>query len=151
MRIGSPQEKRGIPQKGNMRCSIHQIFALTLVAGTLSAQSADRVRADIPFDFQVGSKTLPAGVYDVTQLRDSSPNVLRFSNVHYTKVNMMTMAGSRDSSKLSPRLTFSRQGDEYVLNGITNGSLTWKIPEGAAQPKLAKTNSSEITVMASLR
>jgi hypothetical protein len=80
-----------------MRCSIHQIFALTLVAGTMSAQSGDRLRADIPFDFHVGTMTLPAGVYDVTQPRDSSPNVLRFSNVHDTKVNLMTMAGGRDS------------------------------------------------------
>jgi hypothetical protein len=52
--------------------SLISLLTLLLVAGSAIAQTV-HVRADIPFNFAVGNKTLPAGTYDVGTIgmRDS--------------------------------------------------------------------------------
>ena len=54
--------------------SLISLLSLLLVAGSAIAQSS-HVRANVPFNFTVGSKTLPAGTYDIAAI-SSDPKVL---------------------------------------------------------------------------
>ena len=51
--------------------SLVSLLSLLLVAGSAIAQTV-HVRANIPFNFAVGSKTLPAGTYDVGTIDGTS-------------------------------------------------------------------------------
>ena len=53
--------------------SVISLLSLLLVAGLAIAQTS-HVRANVPFNFTVGSKTLPAGTYDIRA--SSDPKVL---------------------------------------------------------------------------
>jgi len=47
-----------------------------------NAQSEGKVFANIPFDFEVGGKTLPAGTYTVSKVSDNSPGLLISNREH---------------------------------------------------------------------
>ena len=89
---------------------------VTLAATATYAQSSVRVMAHIPFDFQVGGKSLPAGDYSVRQIthgpegllvrsKDGSKGVIVLSNGTQAKANQSDGA----------RLDFHRYGDQYFL------------------------------------
>jgi len=76
--------------------SIISLLSLLLMAGSAIAQTV-RVRGDIPFNFTVGNKTFPAGVYDVATLGSSDAKMLRLQS-RDGKSNMIV--GSNAASAL---------------------------------------------------
>ena len=51
--------------------SLISLLSLLLVAGSAIAQTS-QVRANVPFNFTVGDKTLPAGTYDIGAISSRS-------------------------------------------------------------------------------
>jgi hypothetical protein len=91
------------------------VLAGAFTAGTLQAQSHE-VRADVPFDFAVGNKQLPAGNYTFF----SEPNnTLVISNNDY-KVTILSKTEDRGHiSGYVSHLVFNKYGDHYFLREIT--------------------------------
>jgi len=79
--------------------SLVSLLSLLLVAGSAIAQTV-HVRANIPFNFAVGSKTLPAGTYDVGTIdgRDSKMLLLQARDG-----NTSMIAGSNAAENPSQR------------------------------------------------
>ena len=106
-----------------MKRQVYAAIALTVLSGALAvgaaAQSRNRqlLTADIPFAFNAGSKTLPAGKYTVTVVNPSSDrNVLqvRSSDGHFSVLLQTTdMIGK---SNPQAKLMFRRYGDQYFLS-----------------------------------
>ena len=95
------------------------IFAAALTCSVGSAQSLD-YRADVPFTFQVGESTMPAGHYSVKNAR----GILTVSETSGKKsVFRLTLPASRAAATREGKLTFNRYGDSYYLTNVwTAGS-----------------------------
>jgi hypothetical protein len=86
-------------------------LAAVLGSATLFAQTASS--ANIPFDFQITGKTIPAGEYIVKLASDR--RMLIFRNVA-TGNSSMTLAYAYKSGTLqTPILTFRHNGERYTL------------------------------------
>jgi hypothetical protein len=90
------------------------VASLTLHAQTLTAH------ANIPFEFRVGEKLMPAGEYSIYQ----SDSVLRLrQNDHgYAAVTALTYGVDQQSE--NPGLQFSRYGGSYFLESVSNPGFT---------------------------
>jgi hypothetical protein len=98
--------------------SLVSLLSLLLVAGSAIAQTV-HVRANIPFNFAVGSKTLPAGTYDVGTIdgRDSKMLLLQARDG-----NSSMIVGSNAAENFKPadktKLVFNQYGSRYFLSEI---------------------------------
>ena len=110
------------------------VLASACTAGSLQAQSRE-VRANIPFDFAVGSKQLPAGHYrfytesnDTLVIQGDAPGASALSRVY----------GADDSGRGSSRLIFDRFGDRYFLREIqaTSIAINAEIPASKLEKQL---------------
>jgi hypothetical protein len=87
-----------------------------LTATSVKAQSNLHLEVNIPFEFSVGTKVLPAGEYTVRYMAQGTL-VIQSGDRHVSQVfNILsTQAGTgRDESSL----VFTRYGDQYFLSKI---------------------------------
>jgi hypothetical protein len=86
------------------------VASLSLYAQTMNA------RANIPFEFRVGEKLMPAGEYFI---QDSNGWLtLQESGGSHAAVGTLTYASDRISEK--PVLQFNRYGDTYFFEKMSN-------------------------------
>ncbi len=102
------------------------LFAIALCS--LHAQTLTS-RAEIPFDFRMGTSILPAGKYFVQQ----SGYLLTVREEGGTKRSAMqlTLPASRKAVSSQPKLEFHRYGSTYFLAAIWNQNSR----EGQALPQ----------------
>jgi len=86
-------------------------FAL---AGTSFAQS-NGVRANVPFDFTVGDKLLPAGTYTI---KEQSDHVIVIRNHDKPITALSLVNGASNRSPNGGKLKFHRYGSQYFLSEI---------------------------------
>lgn len=92
-------------------------FATAVVSA--NAQSANTVVAQIPFEFTVGDKTMPAGNY---QINRSLGNALTLrSSEPATSVSRLTNVIQPGKDKHT-RLLFHRYGERYFLAEVWTGA-----------------------------
>jgi hypothetical protein len=120
-------------QKGeDMKRNYFRMFVVSFGAAVLAAAShaadLDRLVVDIPYDFVVNGKTLPAGKYNVSRSTNNNPRILSISGVdnHASAVALSTdMDQPRDSR---PRITLRRTGDQTVLTKIQTAEHVFTFP-----------------------
>lgn len=98
---------------------------LTLfVVSTARAQSANQqFKAKIPFAFNVGAQTLPAGDYEVTIVNPASDQrILKITGAGETGNAMLQTHAVKGKSNLSAKLVFHRYGDHYFLAQVWTGA-----------------------------
>lgn len=92
--------------------------ALVLVTAVASANAQSlKATADVPFEFVVGNKTLPAAHYNISDMTGSQ--VVRIS-ARKENANMFatTIPVSRKASDDKGKLVFHRYGNRYFLAEI---------------------------------
>ncbi|HYL36503.1 MAG TPA: hypothetical protein VEV17_11365 [Bryobacteraceae bacterium] len=117
-----------------------------LVAG---ASQAENYYANVPFDFQVGDKTAPAGEYVVDPSANSDFVVIRSADRKESFAVMATSVNSADYARTG-KLVFHRYGDRYFLSEIwSRGSDAGRKLRGTprereliAQGKMHKTQTA---------
>ncbi len=97
-----------------------------------------RIKADIPFDFQIGKKKMPKGDYIIESVNDSGTVLIRREKGGKA-VNIMTIK-DKHTDKHKSKLMFRRYGDQYFLARIWDGSSesVLKIEKSSAEKKVAK-------------
>lgn len=93
-------------------------FAVGVLASTPSAaaqNSYSKVKADIPFAFQVGSQHMPAGTYDINVL--AGPQVLLRGPGNAGGFLLMNTTESLQVPSKG-KITFARYGNKYFLHQI---------------------------------
>lgn len=107
-----------------MKKQIYTLFTTIVLAGVFAisahAQSSGRTEliANIPFQFNVGDKTLPAAEYAVRQMNDDSEHpVLQLRNRDANAGVMTQMSSVIGKAPESPKLTFHRYGNKYFFAG----------------------------------
>jgi hypothetical protein len=113
------------------------------------------VVAKIPFDFNVGAKTLPAGKYTVTIVNPASDRKvlqIRSSDGHWAAITQTTGVTGTASEKT--KLVFHRYGDRYFfaqakMAGDTVGLAALKSKAERAQSNaIAKAGKGIVVVVA---
>jgi hypothetical protein len=91
-------------------------FATLGTLALLTAASAfgqHRLWADIPFEFSLANKVMPAGHYDVTQ----KPDIVMVScyTCGAAALSLANNLGTASSGNSDARLVFNKYGDKYFL------------------------------------
>jgi hypothetical protein len=125
--------------------SLISLLSLLLVAGSAIAQSS-HVRANVPFNFTIGSKTLPAGTYDIAAI-SSDPNVLLVQAQGGSSIIVPSNAAESLKGAEKSKLVFNRYRDQYFLTeiwvqGATRGR---QLPKTSLEKELAKELAQDLT------
>jgi len=92
---------------------------LILTVGTLSAQSEQIGVINIPFNFIIGQKILPAGEYTIRPSRIDSKTVwLVQGNDTQAGAFFLTIPVLARETQEKTRLVFHKYGDQYFLSQI---------------------------------
>ena len=135
------------------------LVAVTLVvlSGMAAAQliGSTKIVAQVPFEFMVANKTVPAGEYVVQAFTmDGKTLVIRNTEAKVALLSPSSQAeGKQDASHYA--LVFKRYGERYFLSGIKleGSNITYRLPESRAETELRASNASaaEETLLASLK
>ena len=89
-----------------------------LIAGTASAADFEKLMTvNVPFAFEVGKDTLPAGAYEILGL--SGRNVMWIKSQNGAKVGFASTIPTRESKYTdNSALVFTRYGDNYFLSKV---------------------------------
>jgi hypothetical protein len=98
------------------------------VAASAAGLESQRLRAHVPFAFEVGSTRLPAGNYSLSQAEDAFPDLLelRSPDAGRGMFVFVTDAGTRSATQRPPELLFDRIGNERYLRAV-------KLADGARE------------------
>jgi hypothetical protein len=123
----------------NLISKVTLLSAMLLVTLAASAQGQTlqyRVKANIPFDFTVGDKTLSAGKYSIGRTERSDDLVLSIADVRgRTKALRLTYAARTLHPKENASLVFHRYGNQYFLFQVwpPNGNVGRQFPESTGE------------------
>jgi hypothetical protein len=96
-------------------------FATAAVSAQPQSATASRVIANIPFEFNVGYKTMPAGEYSV-QTVESAGDALLIKNANASMFALrLSQATIPSKNKTRAHLVFNRYGERYFLAEVWNG------------------------------
>ena len=133
------------------------VVTLVVLSGMAAAQliGSSKIVAQVPFEFMVANKTVPAGEY-VVQAFTMDGNTLVIRNTE-AKVGLVSTSsqseGKQDASNYA--LVFKHYGDRYFLSGIKleGSKITYRLPESKVEAELRAQNASatEETLRASLK
>src|ERR1043165_4548658 len=135
--------------KALMMVGLVSMLTLVAAAGSAQAQSRINYKANIPFEFTVGTETLPAGLYTVTQIKTADGAViLQVRAKGQDGLFRLTDRTQRARPRSRTVLVFNRYGEQYFLAemwraGETEGSLVRKSNrERALEKELARGQSN---------
>lgn len=115
-------------------------FALfTAIAGSALQGQTIYFRANIPFDFRMGEKLMPAGVYTIQHSGASPVLSLQSTGTNHAAL-ALTIPSLRSAVPNTGQLTFNRYGDTYFLSKIwTAGSRAGlQLPKTSSEKKVAR-------------
>lgn len=96
------------------------LVALSLLTVTTSF-AQDKAKYDVPFAFQVGKASLPAGTYTVSKVADHS---IVIRNRQQAGQAALMNYRDRESKRQSPKLVFHKHGQRYFLAEAWVGDRT---------------------------
>jgi hypothetical protein len=121
------------------------LLGVLMMGSAAHAQQSQRViKANIPFDFVVGSRIFPAGRYllvriepSLLELRDSDGHVL---------ANVLTQSVLTLTSPASPKLRFDAEGGRHVLTQVwqENESIGQQIPQSKSVTRAVRKGSGHV-------
>jgi len=142
-----------------MKNQAYTMIALLVLVGSMAvaaqAQTSGHTQliANIPFQFNVGNKTLPAGEYSVRQVNpDSDHAVLQLRSKDGSAGAMIQVDSVIGKAQESAELTFRRYGNKYFfaqawIDGDNTGRQAPRSKaERAAESELAGLQSKTETV-----
>jgi len=129
-------------------CTIGIILLNGLVSGDVSAQSLKPIKVEVKFDFRVGDKVYPAGVYRLESVSPGSDNVLQLRGTEKENSQLIIANLSYAGKRQSPKLVFRQIGEEYYLTKVflTDGNWGFSIRPSRGQTENAKKLASIKTV-----
>ena len=122
--------------------AIVAVSILTAVAATPLAAQALRLTANIPFEFVVAGKSLPAGEYEIWRSPSASMIVLRGIDHQISALSLATGEPVESNNRAAEaRLVFNRYGDRYFLHEVVNphGAVAFTLRETQVEREMAKT------------
>ena len=126
---------------------LNAVVTLSVIAALSIAGIAglDRnVEANIPFDFMVGGKKLPAGKYTVERISAGGTVTVRNWKTRQAANSLTQGLHVRNGSK--PQLVFRRYGDQYFLAKVITYTSGVELPKSKAEREAAKAKRDLLTM-----
>jgi hypothetical protein len=98
-----------------MRFSKLALGCVLFMGAFVQAHSQTQIRVNVPFDFTVGSHTLPAGQYEVNTVFSNNGSIWRINNHQGNLAVMLTNEASAPKVDHRCSLLFRKSGGEYSL------------------------------------
>jgi hypothetical protein len=133
------------------------VVTLVVLSGMAAAQliGSTKVVAQVPFEFMVANKTVPAGEYTV-QAFTMDGNTLMIRNQE-AKVGLVSPSSQSEGKQEASHyaLVFKHYGDRYFLSGIKlqGSNITYRLPESKVEAELRAQSApaTEESLRASLK
>ena len=103
-------------------------FGLAALAITAKGQAVDQLVVNIPYEFVVAGKTLPAGAYRVSRINDKDERQLVISSFENREAVMVISNEVSPVHAGTPSLSFQQAGGEYFLSKIATADHVFTIP-----------------------
>ncbi len=102
------------------------VISIIALAAIASAQTIGTINADIPFNFTISNRTLPAGKYTIKSLNTSFQHVMMLHSAdNNTTYCFFTQNTQLNKPIDRSELVFNRYGDHYFLSKILEqGDIT---------------------------
>src|ERR1044072_5046486 len=99
-------------KKVSLLCAI---LLVTVVASAQGQSLANRITAQVPFDFSIGDKKLPSGKYSIGRARHNVDDVVLSINDKdgHSKGLHLSIAVVTANPRARTTLVFHRYGDQY--------------------------------------
>src|SRR5262245_32818454 len=133
--------------KINLFNLLTKIGLLSAIVGAtfVSAQAqslSNRITANVPFDFSIANKKLPAGKYSIVRARaNSDDSVLAILDGDgHSKEIRVSIPVSSFEAKNKPTLIFHRYGDQYFLSEVWSAGETTgrQFPRSSAEREILR-------------
>jgi hypothetical protein len=122
------------------------LIALIGVAGLGMAargQVSDQIEVNIPYEFVVAGKTLPAGTYRVNRLSDTNRETLVLSSFE-SRARVMLLSTSVESTQADkPEVSFEQVAGQHFLSRIeiTDHVFTIQVPRSEILEAAARSHN----------
>lgn len=103
-------------------------FALAAFVAATQAQVPDQIIVNVPYDFVVSGKTLPAGAYRVKRANDPDTRVLAITSLENQEGVLLLPSEVSPTRENKAAFTFEHVGDQYFLNKIETADHIFTIP-----------------------
>jgi hypothetical protein len=113
-----------------MRNSVRVILSLSLVCFALGVARADE-RVNVPFNFIVNGKSLPAGTYIIRHTSLTNPNAVLLDGGPNKIVPISVSAV--DLEKTGAQMVFDNRGEDRVLKSLATAHGTLSVAEHASK------------------
>lgn len=109
-----------------------------LAAATPAAAKSDWLRAQVPFDFHIGDRLIPAGDCTLTLITNDGSG-MRISSGKESAVSLTSTANGNVNEGAKPRLVFHKYGDQYFLAAVWGAEQDGRtLPESKRERNLRK-------------
>jgi hypothetical protein len=113
------------------------LIALIGIAGlgvAAKGQEVDQIVVNIPYEFVVAGKTLPAGTYRVNRLSDVRPEVLILSSFeNRASATLISSTRIESSSAGKPEFSFEQIDGQHFLSKIETANHVFTIPVSGSE------------------
>ena len=109
---------------------------LAALAAATRAQAIDQIIVDVPYDFVVSGKTLPAGAYRVKRADDRDNHVLAITSLENGGGVLLLSGVVSPTREEKPALGFEVIGDQHFLNRVETADHIFTIPVPAKATQL---------------
>ena len=96
------------------------LVVMTVLISATGAYAQSYVKANVPFEFKVGSAQLPAGTYEI-KVDNASAGAIMIRNGQ-TNAGAMATARRESPRNTSAKLVFDHVGDQYFLAEVWRSS-----------------------------
>ena len=119
------------------------VLGFAVLGGTVKAQVLDQIVVNVPFEFVVGGKTLPAGAYRANRVSTTGERSegLVLSSLDNRAGVIVLPIEVEDARGDKPQLTFERVGDQHFLSKIETADSVYNIQVSRSATLLASTTS----------
>jgi hypothetical protein len=115
-----------------MKRNYFRLFVVSLFVASfgVAAQAGepDRLLVNIPYDFVVSGKTLPAGAYRVSRLSEGGLQELAIRSVETGSTVIALSSEIKSVSSPQPKITLLGSGEQHFLSQIQTADHIFTIP-----------------------
>jgi hypothetical protein len=98
------------------------MVAFVSALASASAQTpGHNLTVNVPFEFSVGDKTMPAGSYNISRLNSDGTALRILNRDNYQSASRLTQAVQASQPRENSVLVFKRYGDRYFLAQVWLG------------------------------
>lgn len=114
-----------------------------VVFATLAKANAEGLKANVPFDFVVNGKALPAATYTIRESLPNNKSALAFQG---QGTGALAIASEINTNVTGSKLVFHRIGDQYFLSDVVTPTGTLHFAASKKETQLARGANQQTVV-----